>query len=553
SVAGLLQNPLFPLSAAGGFTAIGELLGLVGPVAKGVLEAGGPLTFLAPTDEAFELAISSGALPSRPWLPGGNASLTSSAAEHLLLSHALETLAGAILFLPSAVDPFASSFLDESHLPTFINNTINGTAGGPDREVTVRVRLVEMGTSSTLPSGASIKDKEVYVDNARVYQCVEGLGVGHDCGTRSQASNTFALNGAHLCAVHAIDRVIFPPESGMDIAQVLETTPGLGRFATLLREVGLSVGASSSWSWSGGVGSEGDSAFTVFAPTDEALARLEEERPWLFSNSSSGSSSRFGSEGRGSAGGDHLESGDSEEDDGEGQSSVWNPLRELLAYHLVPGPGLFSRYLNSSQTLPTLALGGLAPLNANFTEGVSLRVNLEECDQIDIPAVNGVIHVLRLTSPGPTLTGDVLRDKQAAAEYATEKKDELVPDCSGGQDCGCRSGDCGNRADDGLGQGRGGGKRSSGGGKGVLVPDVLELTYAWGFRKTYASVLEAAMGAGAEAAATDVEVSRGMDLAEVLVGPKLHTFFVVGDTHLEEYSLGDVISEDILRYVGVCI
>lgn len=37
-------------------------------------------------------------------------------------------------------------------------------------------------------------------------QCVDGTGVGHDCGSNPRPSNTYALNGPHLCAVHAVDR-----------------------------------------------------------------------------------------------------------------------------------------------------------------------------------------------------------------------------------------------------------------------------------------------------------------------------------------------------------
>jgi hypothetical protein len=47
----------------------------------------------------------------------------------------------------------------------------------------------------------------------RVYQCTRGSGSGHDCGTllANAPSNTYALNAATLCVMHALDRVLLPP------------------------------------------------------------------------------------------------------------------------------------------------------------------------------------------------------------------------------------------------------------------------------------------------------------------------------------------------------
>ncbi|CAN0537065.1 unnamed protein product, partial [Scytosiphon promiscuus] len=42
----------------------------------------------------------------------------------------------------------------------------------------------------------------------RVFQCADGPGAGHDCGSAPRPSNTYALNGAHLCVVHAVDRYL---------------------------------------------------------------------------------------------------------------------------------------------------------------------------------------------------------------------------------------------------------------------------------------------------------------------------------------------------------
>ncbi|CAN0458372.1 unnamed protein product, partial [Discosporangium mesarthrocarpum] len=80
-------------------------------------------------------------------------------------------------------------------------------------------------------------------------------------------------------------------------------------------------------------GSSGSSGvagtFTVFAPTDDALAKLEEERPWLFSSNTTSTSTSSTGDGNGDG-------------DGEGGMGGWSPVRELLAYHLVPGQRIFS-------------------------------------------------------------------------------------------------------------------------------------------------------------------------------------------------------------------
>lgn len=115
-------------------------------------------------------------------------------------------------------------------------------------------------------------------------------------------------------------RVLFPVDPETDLAAIIDSTPSLSRFSSLLKELGLSPTASGGGGGGGGSGS--DNKFTVFSPTNDALARLEERRPWLFDNSTyfGGGVGRAGTGGGG-----------------------WSPLRELLAYHVVPGDAQFSR------------------------------------------------------------------------------------------------------------------------------------------------------------------------------------------------------------------
>lgn len=93
--------------------------------------------------------------------------------------------------------------------------------------------------------------------------------------------------------------------------------------------------------------------FTVFAPTNNALDHLEAERPWLFQNSSSfrfldlegGLYSDPGGRPAAGAGGNGARG--ARESGGAGLSprglDGWSPIRELLAYHLVPGVAQYSR------------------------------------------------------------------------------------------------------------------------------------------------------------------------------------------------------------------
>lgn len=118
-------------------------------------------------------------------------------------------------------------------------------------------------------------------------------------------------------------RVLFPADPEADLAAIIDSTPSLSRFSILLKEHGLSPTA-------GGSGG-GDKEFTIFSPTNDALARLEERRPWLFDNSTALGGGVNGA-GTGAGG--------------------WSPLRELLAYHVVPGDAQFSRCVIEREVCP---------------------------------------------------------------------------------------------------------------------------------------------------------------------------------------------------------
>lgn len=182
--------------------------------------------------------------------------------------------------------------------------------------------------------------------------------------------------------------MIFPADPELDLASMLDASPSLSRFSALLRENGLlplyssfpspsssfrskrggpassgSAGGTAGEaavrggdnggeSWEGREGRNSElggndkTAFTtMFAPTNTALNLLEKQRPWLFQNSTAAAAAAGGGA---AGGGDGLGEGIAGGEAGDGGVGKWSPVRELLAYHLVPGATLFSRYARTA-------------------------------------------------------------------------------------------------------------------------------------------------------------------------------------------------------------
>lgn len=128
------------------------------------------------------MAIAAGRLPPRPWDDTSSPELTPERAARLLLSHAMRTPEGPLLFLPTTTDPFSSGFTSGDRFSTAVTGADaaptdmrgkseiagdrrrGGRAGGA---VEVGVRVVEVGTSSTTMGAAEVADRLVYVDGAR--------------------------------------------------------------------------------------------------------------------------------------------------------------------------------------------------------------------------------------------------------------------------------------------------------------------------------------------------------------------------------------------------
>ena len=156
---------------------------------------------------------------------------------------------------------------------------------------------------------------------------------------------------------------------------MLDATPSLSRFSSLLRDNGLLPlytpfpyhpsarpnrrlpaihgGGGTSWDQN----EERDSRLlresgqikftTMFAPTNAALNRLEKQRPWLFQNSTAAAAGGGGGGGE-AGGGEGLGEGRGTGEAAGGDAGEWSPVRELLAYHLVPGAALFSRCVRTA-------------------------------------------------------------------------------------------------------------------------------------------------------------------------------------------------------------
>lgn len=208
-------------------------------------------------------------------------------------------------------------------------------------------------------------------------------------------------------------RVLFPADPGTDLETLLDVTPSLSRFSSLLKEQGLSPKSTRShWTFDNGKGGDteggasgetgssdvrprlraeslthrdgsigqkeeeesgniparedgggrvhrhdfgrAEPSFTIFAPTNDALERLETERPWLFQTSSPSLSQEgnggetMGSESAENVGGGRDEAERAGDKGPGGLSSLGvgrNPLREFLAYHIVPGAPQYSRHV----------------------------------------------------------------------------------------------------------------------------------------------------------------------------------------------------------------
>jgi uncharacterized surface protein with fasciclin (FAS1) repeats len=352
----VLASPPPSLAAAGNFTILSQLIQAA--VASGTapeLATGGPLTYLAPTDAAFAAAFAEGRLPRLPVLLQDVDRVAS-----LCRYWALNSTEGLLLFRPDPyVDPFRDDFEEGARLED-----------GEGRGVWVK-RLVVEGSTSL---GGKVNDSVVFLNNARVYQCVEGEGWGHACGTRPTPSNTYSINDDRVVnMVHAVDSVPLPPSAGT-LFQALQQDPDLSSFLVLLlnsasssdlvaRLNATSAGTSSSSTSS----NEEDELFTLWAPTNDALAALQAARPWLLPSAEA--------------------------------------VDEMLRYHITPNLW-YSRWLGPAQPLPTLAFDGeaLALVNATAAAAVALQINRIVVLESDLPASNGVLHKL-----GGVLIPDLLQ------------------------------------------------------------------------------------------------------------------------------------------------
>ncbi|CAM9554062.1 unnamed protein product, partial [Scytosiphon promiscuus] len=257
---------------------------------------------------------------------------------------------------------------------------------------------------------------------------------------------------------------------------------------------------------------------------------------------------------------------------GNGEGGGWVPIRELLAYHLIPGEALFSRYFNeSSPPTQTLALNGTAPAAASFVAAPPATNNKAFSSETPsmatlTAAAAAAVSLDVLKAGGRTTSGDGASEARSAprAVPGTGTLFVNLETCSstdlsasdgvlhvlafGGDDEDSDSDlDAGDGAG-GVGGGGGGGGSGSGAGglggstaAGVLVPDVLQLTYAYGFRDTYAAILAAGStpaalassgrGIAADAALADVGASENVTVADALRGRAAHTLLAVADVN----------------------
>jgi len=181
------------------------------------------------------------------------------------------------------------------------------------------VKTMPAGTANGQRIDLVVKDGKVMVDNATVIK-----------------TDIKATNGV----IHVIDTVLIPSDKDL-----VETAAGAGKFTTLamlLDRAGL-VGAL-----------KGDGPFTVFAPTDDAFAKLPKETV------------------------DNLL-----------KSENKDQLAAILKYHVVPG----RVYSDAAAKGATVATLNGAKVTTRTAQG---KVMVENATVIaaDVDATNGVIHVI---------------------------------------------------------------------------------------------------------------------------------------------------------------
>lgn len=165
----------------------------------------------------------------------------------------------------------------------------------------------------------AVKDKSVYIDGAKVV-----------------TADVMASNGV----IHVIDQVILPESKN-----IVEVAQGAGAFGTLLaaaKAAGLAEALM------------GEGPFTVFAPTDDAFAKLPEGTVETL-----------------------LKPENKEK------------LQTILKLHVVPGRA-YSEKVLKSESLATLTDESLIPA----VEDGKAMVNGSVIAKTDINASNGVIHVI---------------------------------------------------------------------------------------------------------------------------------------------------------------
>lgn len=142
-----------------------------------------------------------------------------------------------------------------------------------------------------------------------------------------------------------------------------------------------------------------------------------------------------------------------------------------------PATSAYGRHLSGAATVGGVREGWVSETSTNGTG--TLRVNLQTCSSTDWPASDGVLHVLAFDD------GNNARGTH-----------DLHGDSGGGD--------------------------SGGSAAGVLVPDVLELTYAYGFRATYEAIVATA---APEADGPTAENTTAV--ADALRGHARHTLLAV--------------------------
>ena len=218
TIPSILRNPIVPttmttVNEALSYSLISQIMDASYPL-NATLAQNGTFTFFAPTDKAIQAALQDGKF--------GSYSNIESLLNDKEICKAIvkaHTINGSYYFSTdessNPPDPFASNFVFDFTQPLW---ALDGSRKSVYKKL--------MGTFTR----GRTQDVEIYIDNARIYQCTNGTGFGSSCASFPTVSNTFAVVPPFQNVIHVVDEILFSSSSTSSLADLLQQDQDLSSF-----------------------------------------------------------------------------------------------------------------------------------------------------------------------------------------------------------------------------------------------------------------------------------------------------------------------------------